>query len=106
MFADIFGCQIGLHLESGLADAASEFAFAKGPEHVKSKWNNLERSCSPNDTSPKIYDWLFSTKLMKLSNLYYQKLDGRLGLILHHTTNVSNTLSNQKWNGKKPCFPS
>jgi len=85
MLADIFGRQISSHFESGLADAASESAFAKGLEHLKSKWNNLERSCSPNDTSPKFYDWfILSTNLMKLSNLYYQKLDGRLGLMLHH----------------------
>ena len=43
--ADIFGVQKGSKFEHGLIDADSEASFDTSLEHLKHRWNNLERSC-------------------------------------------------------------
>ena len=57
ILADIFGTRIGTHFDSGLADAQSEAHFRKSLEHLKARWNNLEKSCNPNEKEPQFHCW-------------------------------------------------
>ena len=52
ILADIFGLRNATHFESGLVDADSKSSFTQSLERIKATWNNLERSCNPNDTVP------------------------------------------------------
>lgn len=62
IIADIFGKRVGSHFEIGLVDAESESSFTKMLDAVKVSWNNLEKSCSVNETL-QFYSWFVSIKL-------------------------------------------
>lgn len=41
MLSDVFGRQVGTHLESGLVDANSKTIFCTALKRLKDRWNNL-----------------------------------------------------------------
>ena len=52
---DIFGKQTGSHFEAGLVDSESEAVFRNVLSKLQYRWNNLERSCIPNDSEPQFH---------------------------------------------------
>ena len=56
ILAHIFDTHIGTLFDSGLADAESEAVFRKSLECLKSRWNNLEKSCNPIEKEPHFHN--------------------------------------------------
>ena len=96
ILADIFGSRKATHFESGLADAESKSSFSQSLEHVKATWNNLERSCNPNDIVPCFHKWFCEYKADEFKNCVLpeaRRLAGCKDPTCFFTTNSSESLN-------------
>ena len=57
IIADIFGKCVGSHFEAGLVDAESKPLLDKMLDASKTRWNNLEKSCSATPIQLQFHTW-------------------------------------------------
>ena len=96
ILGDIFGLRHATHFESGLADAESKLSFTQSLERVKETWNNLERSCSPNEIVPRFHKWFCEYKSDDFKNCVLpeaRRLAGCGDPTCFFTTNSSESLN-------------
>ena len=91
--ADIFGVQVGSHLETGLVDSMSEMSFTKSLQRLKAKWDNLEMSCRAE--VPRFYDWFSHYKADEIVKCVLPKVRQQAGQdpSVLFTTNSSESLN-------------
>ena len=95
ILADIFGSCNGTHFEAGLGDAVSAAAFSKALERLKSKWNNLEKSCFPTEREPLFHSWFCRYKCKEFIENVLPEVRRRAGWKKESffTTNCSESLN-------------
>lgn len=92
---DIFGVQRGNHFESGLIDADSEASFDRAMNFLQDRWNNLERSCTPQDSSPQFYAFFskYKAPVMVKSMLPGVRKKAGMDPTMKFTTNISESIN-------------
>ena len=108
--ADIFGVQKGTNFESGLIDAHSDTSFLAALEHLKHRWNNLERSCISHCSDPQFHSWFLKYKASDIKECVLPSIRVKAGLDPTHkfTTNVSESINHvikQEVNWKESKLP-
>ena len=93
--ADIFGIQKGRKFEHGLIDANSEASFDKSLEHLKHRWNNLEKSCTSSSTDPQFYLWFIKYKAADIKSCVLPSVRAKAGSdpTRKFTTNMSESIN-------------
>ena len=110
ILGDIFGVQKGTNLESGLIDADSETSFTTALEHLKHRWNNLERSCISHCSSPQFHSWFIKYKASEIKECVLPAVRVKAGLDPNYkfTTNISESINHvikQEVDWKENKFP-
>ena len=93
--ADIFGVQKGSNFEAGLIDADSETSFTAALEHLKHRWNNLERSCISHCSNPQFHSWFLKYKASDIKECVLPVVRVKAGLdpTQKFTTNISELIN-------------
>ena len=93
--AGIFGVQKGTNFESGLIDADSETSFTTALEHLKHRWNNLERSCISQFSDPQFHTWFLKYKASDIKECVLPAVRVNAGFDPTHnfTTNISESIN-------------
>ena len=95
VLADIFGVQKGSKFERGLIDANSKASFDTALEHLKHRWNNLERSCISSIADPQFYSWFLKYKAadIKACVLPSVRVNAGFDSTRKFTTNMSESIN-------------
>ena len=89
--ADIFGVQKGSKFEH----ANSKASFDTALEHLKHRWNNLERSCISSIADPQFYSWFLKYKAadIKACVLPSVRVNAGFDSTRKFTTNMSESIN-------------
>ena len=87
--------QKGTNFESGLIDADSETSFTTALEHLKHRWNNLERSCISQCSDPQFHSWFLKYKASDIKECVLPAVRVNAGFDPTHkfTTNISESIN-------------
>ena len=107
--ADIFGVQKGSKFEHGLIDA-TEASFNTLLEHLKHRWNNLERSCVSTIADPQFHSWFLKYKATDIKTCVLPSVREKAGSdpTCKFTTNMSESINHvikQEVNWKESKLP-
>ena len=91
---DIFGVQVGSHMQLGLIDMKNEVTFEAALNSLREKWNNLERSCI-GDGDPQFHSWFikYQAPVIKASVLPTIRAKAHIDVNIHFTTNASESIN-------------
>ena len=76
---DIFGQQTGTQYEKGLVDSVSPNIFRAALSRFKNRWNNLEISYLPKNSTPQFYEWFCSYKADIIINTVLPEIREKAG---------------------------